>query len=170
MNHSDAERAELIRAQNCLLTPLSSAHKNDVFKLYCDKNVQRYLGDVMDDKTAFQKRFSEILQDDQAMNRTVFLQESEAFMGITCIDLHHDKQDYEVGFKFLPEFWGLGLTAEAVNKSIGHAVVKLKLKTIVAETQEANLRARKFLEKLSFEQEKSLIRHNEQQVLYRKIF
>ncbi len=168
MNRRDAEDTESLHTKRCVLIPFVSSHQNDIFKLYCNTDVQQYLGGVLDDEIAFSVRFAELVNEENALNRAAILKDRNHCIGMVCVGPDHDKQDYEVGFKFLPQFWGLGLAQETVVASIDDAKSKLNLKTIVSETQQENLRSRRFLEKLGFEKEKMLTRHGAQQIFYRK--
>jgi len=170
LKHVGAEDAEVLCTERCRLASLSVCHAADVCRLYCHEDVQEYLGGVMGDKNAFDMRFQDILNDKNAHNWTVTLNESDVFIGWVCIDLHHDKTDHEVSFKFLPEFWGQGFTHEAVHASVKHARAQLNFDSIVAEIQQDNNRAKRFLEKLGFQKERALMRHGEKQNLYRKTF
>ena len=170
MNRRDAEGAEFLFTKRCYLAPLSAVHHNHVFELYRDHNVQQYLGGVLGDRNAFNQRYNEILQDKGAINWAVILKDCDDFMGMITIDLHHDKQDYEVGFKFFPRFWGQEYALETVTESISDAQVRLNLESIVAETQKNNFRCRRLLAKLGFGEERALMRHGEKQIFYRKIF
>ena len=170
MNRESIEGTEYIFTERCPLSPLSTIHLDHIFKLYRDPDVQQYLGGLLNDQSAFKKRFHEILHDEDAINWAVILRNRDDFIGMITIDLHHDKQDYEVGFKFLPKFWGQGYTTETITESIKNARERLTLQSIVAETQEDNFRCRRLLEKLGFTAERTLMRHGKQQIFYRLVF
>lgn len=170
LNHKDTEDTEYLFTERCSLVPLSNIHIDHIFKLYRNPDVQQYLGGPLDDQNAFKKRFHETLQDKNSINWSVALKGCGDFMGMIAIGIHHDKQDYEVGFKFLPKFWGQGYSFEAIEASIETARERLTLQSIVAETQEVNLRCRRLLEKLAFSEERTLTRHGEKQIFYRLIF
>ncbi|MGL5656118.1 MAG: GNAT family N-acetyltransferase [Fusobacteriaceae bacterium] len=57
---------------------------------------------------------------------------------------------YEMGFHFLPEFWGKGLGEEAALKVIEYSFNTLKSKAIFAGHNPKNIRSAKLLKKLGF--------------------
>ncbi|MDF2649910.1 MAG: ribosomal-protein-alanine acetyltransferase [Paenibacillus sp.] len=57
-------------------------------------------------------------------------------------------EDVDVGFAFLPRFWGKGYAFEAASAVRGYAQCVLGLKRIVAITSEDNHASAKLLEKL----------------------
>lgn len=57
---------------------------------------------------------------------------------------------YEMGFHFLPEFWGKGLAEESALKVIEYSFNTLKSKAIFAGHNPKNIRSAKLLKKLGF--------------------
>ena len=81
----------------------------------------------------------------------VFSLENGAFVG--CCGLRpykQGKQIFELGFHFLPQFWGKGLATEAAQTVIAYAFGSLKLKGLVAGHHPENVASKKVLEKLGF--------------------
>ncbi|TXK74526.1 GNAT family N-acetyltransferase [Paenibacillus sp. N3.4] len=60
-------------------------------------------------------------------------------------------EDVDVGFAFLPRFWGKGYAFEAASAVIDYAQCVLGLKRIVAITSEDNHSSAKLLEKLGLQ-------------------
>src|SRR5215469_8824915 len=81
----------------------------------------------------------------------VFLLENEAFAG--CCGLRPyktGKQIFELGFHFLPQFWGKGLATEAAQTAVDHAFGPLQLKGLFAGHHPENGASKRVLEKLGF--------------------
>lgn len=89
-------------------------------------------------------------------------------MGPLSIGPHHDGQDLEVSYQFLPEYWGLGLASESVGAFIVGMRGRLGYDSVTAETQTANPRSTRLLEALGFLRKRTLIRFDAEQVIYRK--
>jgi RimJ/RimL family protein N-acetyltransferase len=53
----------------------------------------------------------------------------------------------ELGYRLLPEIWGLGYATEGARALIGHAFTELDLARVVATTMTLNLASRRVLEK-----------------------
>lgn len=59
----------------------------------------------------------------------------------------------EIGWRFLPEFWGRGLATRAAREALRFGFDELKLAEIVSFTAEINMRSRKLMERLGFNQD-----------------
>jgi RimJ/RimL family protein N-acetyltransferase len=72
------------------------------------------------------------------------------------------KRDYldaaDIGFAFLPAYWGKGYAYEAANAILNFAKADLGLKRILATTRPENIASQKLLEKLGLRFER-LMRH-----------
>lgn len=72
------------------------------------------------------------------------------------------KRDYldapDIGFAFLPAYWGKGYAYEAANAMLNFAKADLGLKRILATTRPENIASQKLLEKLGLRFER-LMRH-----------
>ena len=84
----------------------------------------------------------------------------------------------EIGWRFRPEFWGRGLATRAAEEALRFGFKTLKLQEIVSFTAAINVRSRRLMERLGFEQDNNgdfdhpripeghVLRHH---VLYRKL-
>jgi RimJ/RimL family protein N-acetyltransferase len=64
--------------------------------------------------------------------------------------------DTELGYRFLPEYWGMGLATEAGRASINFARSDLRLQRLVALVHPENVASAKVLTKLGFAIEKTI--------------
>jgi ribosomal-protein-alanine N-acetyltransferase len=88
---------------------------------------------------------------------TVVLKETGQSIGI-CGVLRRNGLEYpDLGFAFLPEFEGFGFASEAANATLEFASDQLLIPKILAITTEGNLRSRKLLLKLGFEEKGTVI-------------
>ncbi len=81
----------------------------------------------------------------------VFLRENDEFAG--CCGLRPyktGKQIFELGFHFLPQFWGKGLATEAAQAVIAYAFGPLILKGLFAGHHPDNAASASVLKKLGF--------------------
>lgn len=93
-----------------------------------------------------------------AMSRT----DDQAFVGccsLSEIDRWHKRA--ELGFITGKDFWGEGLTFEAMQAVIHHAAQHLRLRRLCARTHVGNIRSVRLLRRLGFEQEGVLRGHVE---------
>ena len=83
----------------------------------------------------------------------LFLKENGQFVG-NCIGRHTDfddeNGDLELGYAFLPEFWGIGLASETVARLAAYLFEKSAEPRLVAFTDPGNLASEKVLMKNGF--------------------
>ena len=79
-----------------------------------------------------------------------------AVIGFSGIKYVPEIEENELGYRFLPEFWGLGLATEAGRASIDFARSDLGLKRLVAMVHPDNAASARVLAKLGFAIERQL--------------
>ena len=77
--------------------------------------------------------------------------------------------EIEVGYGFLPEFWGRGLATEIAQAWVRLGLERLRLTSLVALTLTSNNRSQRVLEKAGLNYERDLMYANQPQVLYRTV-
>jgi len=82
--------------------------------------------------------------------------ESGEVIGFSGVKYVPEIGDTELGYRFLPEFWGLGLATEAGRASIEFARTDLHLGRLVAMVHPENVASATVLTKLGFAVEKQL--------------
>lgn len=160
---------DLLKTNRCTLSPPSESDRDETFALYSNKDVRQFLGGVIN-RQAFDAIFTTLLADSASKTSVIRLTDSGAFVGTVNISRHHDSHDDELSYQLLPEHWGLGLALETLIVVLEFAARTRELKSIIAETQTANLASRKLLEKLSMSLDREVVRFGENQVIYRKEF
>lgn len=139
---------------------------DDLLDLHTHEEVCRYLGGPVIEKefdSYFEKILSAISPDSYWIIRR---KEDDVFIGFLSIDLHHDRQHYELSYQFLPEFWGQGYAYEACQRVLQYAFDELELEAVISETQKKNVRSIELLERLGMTLESTLERFGEEQVIY----
>ena len=86
----------------------------------------------------------------------VRLAQSGEPIGMCGILKRESLKDVDLGFAFLPEFWGKGYAREASAAVLSYARSRLGLSRIVAITTRHNGASRRLLEKIGFELERSV--------------
>jgi len=77
------------------------------------------------------------------------------------------RDEVEVGYSFLPEFWGHGLATELARESARVGFAKLHLPELVSFTLATNDASRRVMEKVGFRYERDLLYADLPHVLYR---
>ncbi|NQZ23601.1 MAG: GNAT family N-acetyltransferase [Colwellia sp.] len=96
----------------------------------------------------------------------VLLKSTGVPIGI-CGLLKRDELDYpDLGYVFLPEFWGRGYATEAVKSVLKVEIIKHSLNTILAITLTNNLSSKKLLNKVGFTLKETIELYDAQNDLY----
>ncbi len=80
---------------------------------------------------------------------------TQKFMGWFVLKILNETSECEIGYRLLPEYWGLGYATEGAKAWIRYGFDQLKVTKIVAVTLPGNLGSQRVLEKsgLSFTRE-----------------
>ncbi|WP_273833949.1 GNAT family N-acetyltransferase [Guptibacillus sedimenti] len=150
----------------CELRLFLETDKQHVKRLYKSEQVRKYLGGTVDDET-FEQGFNSMINSQKTSSYwTVFLRNSKEFIGIVFLDTYRDGVKTEVGYQFLPEFWGHGYAGEVVTDVIEYGFNELNLDEIVAETQTQNTSSCRLLQKVGMTCVGQLERFGEEQSVF----
>ncbi|NER17711.1 GNAT family N-acetyltransferase [Spongiivirga citrea] len=69
------------------------------------------------------------------------------FIG-TCAIVENEKQEWEIGYRFLPAFWQKGFGTEAAKALIEIAFTKMNIQTLVAYADKENVATVRILDRL----------------------
>ena len=95
----------------------------------------------------------------------VCLRENNSFVGVAGLKHLDQTEDIELGYRYLKEYWGLGIATEASQLLLHYGFQKLKLPQIVAITHPENKGSVNVIEKLGFQYQKNA-HYYETDVLY----
>ena len=98
-----------------------------------------------------------------------FLQDTEEFIGrggIRKVTVD-GKEEVELGYVLMPDFWGQGLAVEIGKKALAIAFERFNYPSVVAYTLVDNYKSQRVMQKIGFAYEKNLIHANFPHVLYR---
>lgn len=76
--------------------------------------------------------------------------ETGEIIGFSGLKFIEELSETELGYRFLPEFWGLGLATEAGEASIRYARISLGLKKLIGLAHPDNAASARVLGKLGF--------------------
>ncbi len=91
------------------------------------------------------------------------LKDGGAPIGICGLIKRDSLEDVDIGFAFLPRFWGKGYAYEAASATMGYGRQVLELNRIVGITSPDNHRSAKLLEKLGLQFERMVSFANDAQ-------
>ena len=128
----------MLLTKRCELHVMSESHEQHIKKLYENEQVRKYLGGTVNEEV-YRIRFTDMLHSKNSdLHWAVFEKGTREFMGLVFLDTYHDGVQTEIGYQFLPEFWGQGFGREVITKVIDYGFHTLALDKIVAETQSQN--------------------------------
>lgn len=157
---------QIIQTQRTFFSKPTKSDFSELFKLYSDPEVRKYLGGIVSEPD-FRKKFEGILATQEPECYWVVRAiDTMALIGLVSITIYHDKVQYEVSYELTPSFWNQGYGTEIVGRLLKYAFNELNIIKIIAETQKKNSISIKLLEKLGMTFEKELERFGETQVIY----
>lgn len=134
--------------------------------LWRDEKVREFLGGVVADIIIQQKLIE--LQHHWELHQfgqwAVFEKNSNKLIGL-C-GLHYSGDGIEISYMFFPQFWGKGFAREAISASLDHGFNVLKIETIIAITQAANIKSCQLLNKIGMKHIHNFERFNATQSLF----
>lgn len=158
------EQIPSLVSDRLLLDPLSSRCREDLYRLFSDREVTDLMGIRMmtsiSEVDDWLKKTSEKQSQHVSFEWGIRLLETSRFVGrcgLTNIDWEH--KHCQISCALLKEFWGRGIAKEALEKVIAFAHESLKLHRIEALLWPHNNQMERVLVKLGFEYEGRLKEH-----------
>ena len=142
----------IIETKRLLLRPFQLEDAEDVFALNSNEKVNEYTGQ------ASMKSIDEALDVIQNTNIkdfekygygrfAVIHKEDQKLIGFSGLKYLPDLAETDLGYRFLPEYWGKGLATESALASVQFGFVNLNLQRIIGIAMKDNLASIKVLEK-----------------------
>ncbi|MEC2158710.1 GNAT family N-acetyltransferase [Virgibacillus halodenitrificans] len=163
---SGAGRFHMLETARCRLVDISEQDCGHVKQLYSNKEVRKFLGGPIQEasiKNSFAKMLTSNTSD---VHLTVKEKNTDQFIGLISLDMHHDGISTEVSYQFLPFWWGKGIAREVVAKLIDYAFNEMQISQLVAETQAANQRSCALLESVGMQVKETVFRFGKEQFIY----
>jgi len=155
-----------IITERLILRKLTTEDLDDMFLLDSNPDVVKYVGIQPLTKKEESLKMIENIINQYEKNGTARLavieKESNRFIGWSGIKLLTDevngfKNVYELGYRFLPEFWGKGYATESALASLDLGFNQLNADKIYAYADIENENSHKILTKLGFENKGAFI-------------
>lgn len=148
-----------LETERLVLRPLEKSDGERMFLLDSAPEVMRYIGmPVLTERSQSDEVIRMIQQQykDNGIGRfAVVEKKSNLLIGWSGLKLNreevnHHQNFYEVGYRFLPEFWGKGYATESVEASLELAFNLLKLDEVYAYAHSENDASIRVLKKTGF--------------------
>lgn len=154
-----------LTTERCVLTPLSMKHLPIIVQLYRNAEVRKYLGGIRT-IAEVKAQMERMLIQDHHYYWIVLDKHTGHHLGFISLTPHHHETDREVSYQFFPDGWGKGYASETIQEVLLYAFSHLNEQKIVTETQVANERSCKLLEKLGFTIDCYVYRFGAKQAIY----
>ncbi len=146
----------IIETDRMMLRPFEISDFKEVYEFSSNKDVQKYTGD----KTI------ETLQQAKDLIKRVWLNDYNTYgygrwaviykpnnklIGFAGLKYLPEFNETDIGFRFLPSYWGKGLASEVSEEIIKYGFKKLNLKQIIGIAMPENTASNKVLQKTGFQ-------------------
>ncbi|MEZ2414485.1 GNAT family N-acetyltransferase [Muriicola sp. E247] len=148
----------IIETERLVLREITLDDQEEMFKLYSDPEVQKYTGEPVvtsmeEMKKAIELRILNYKKYGYGRWATV-LKSGKQFVGWAGLAYLPEFDEVDLGYRFLPEFWGSGLATEASRAILNYGFDVLKLNKIVAIAMKENKASIRVMEKVGMEFDK----------------
>ena len=132
--------------------------KEELFRLHSDPEVQKYTGEpVVESIEEIEKAIRTRITNYEKYGYgrwATFLKNGMQFVGWAGLAYLPEFDEIDIGYRFLPEFWGAGIATEASQAILTYAFDKLELKKIIAIAMKENKASMRVMEKVGMEFDK----------------
>ncbi|WP_378177849.1 GNAT family N-acetyltransferase [Aquimarina sp. SS2-1] len=130
----------------------------DMFRLHSNPNVQKYTGEppvasLEEMEQAIQARIINYKKYGYGRWAT-FLKDKMKFVGWAGLAYLPEFDEIDLGYRFLPEYWGMGVATEASRAILEYGFKHLKLKRIIAIAIKENKASIRVMEKVGMQFDK----------------
>ena len=145
----------LMFSERIVLRQLSTEDASDLFKLRSDRRVNEFIDrnppTKIEEVESFIEKINKGINNNELFYWAISLKNTEKLIGTICLwNINSDKEQAEIGYELMPDFQGLGLMMEAVDKLIDFGFNVMQLKTMTGVVRTLNYKSVNLLEKMGF--------------------
>ena len=142
----------IIETPRLLLREITISDTSAMLRLHSNPKVQQYTGDpIIKSKAAMETAIKERINNYKKYGYgrwATILKEDNSFIGWAGLDYLFEIDEIDLGYRFLPEYWGQGFATEACTGILGYGFNQLKIKKIIALAFKENLASIRVMEKI----------------------
>lgn len=148
----------LIETERLLLREITLNDKEEMLQLHSNSDVQKYTGEplvesIEEMERAIQTRINNYEKYGYGRWAT-FLKNGMQFIGWAGLAFLPEFDEIDLGYRFSPKYWGMGLATEASHAILTYGFDKLELERIIAIAMKENKASIKVMEKAGMEFDK----------------
>ena len=148
----------LIETERLLLREITLDDKEELFNLHSDPEVQNYTGEpVVESIEEIEKAIWTRINDYEKYGFgrwATVLKNGMKFVGWAGLAYLPEFDEIDLGYRFLPEYWGSGIATEASHAILTYGFNTLKLRKIIAIAVKENKASIRVMEKVGMEFDK----------------
>jgi ribosomal-protein-alanine N-acetyltransferase len=148
----------LIETERLLLREITLNDKEEMFKLHSTPSVQIYTGEpIVESIEEMEKTIQSRINNYEKYGYgrwATFLKDGMQFVGWAGLAYLPEFDEIDLGYRFLPEYWGLGIATEASRAILTYGFDSLKIKKIIAVALKENKASIRVMEKVGMEFDK----------------
>ncbi|NNK90637.1 MAG: GNAT family N-acetyltransferase [Saprospiraceae bacterium] len=145
----------LIETERLFLRDITLDDKEALFKLHSDPAVQKYTGEpVVESMEEIAKAIETRIIDYKKYGFgrwATILKSDKQFVGWAGLAYLPEFDEIDLGYRFLPEYWGMGIATEVSRAILNYGFEILNLKKIVAIALKENKASIRVMEKVGME-------------------
>ncbi|MEP2935786.1 MAG: GNAT family N-acetyltransferase [Gilvibacter sp.] len=148
----------LIETERLVLREITLDDTKEMFGLHSNANVQKYTGEppvesIEEMQQAIQTRISDYKKYRYGRWAT-FLKNEMEFIGWAGLAYLPEFDEIDLGYRFLPKFWGMGYATEVSHAILEYGFDTLQLDRIIAIAMKENIASIRVMEKVGMEFDK----------------
>ncbi len=148
----------IIETERLILREMVADDAPGMLELHSNPEVQKYTGeDVITSTKEIHTKIKEFQtrDADRGYGRWVtVLKDGNQFVGWAGLAYLAEFDEIDIGYRFLPQYWGLGIATEASRAILAYAFDTLKLERIIAIAMKEHQGSIKVMKKVGMEFEK----------------
>ena len=160
-----------IETERLIIRPFTLDDIEPSYRMNLDPEVSRYTGDGgVVSRTEIKRRITEDVLGDYRKHGfgrlAVCFKPENKFIGFAGLKYLDDLGEVDLGYRFMKEYWGMGIGTEAALACVNLGFDTLGLNMLIAMVLPQNLGSIRVLEKLDFQYDKDIIEDNQLAKLY----
>lgn len=148
----------LIETERLWLREITLDDKADMFQLHAHAEVQKYTGEALVESMGEMEQAIQTRIDDYEKygfgRWATILKDGMQFVGWAGLAYLPEFDEIDLGYRFFPDYWGMGIATEASRAILTYGFDTLGLRRIIAIAMKENKASIKVMEKVGMEFDK----------------
>ncbi len=154
------------------LRQLTTEDAENFYVLNLDLEVLKFTGDVPFENQEAAYHFLKVYNQYEKFGvgrLAVIEKRTNAFLGWYGLKFNEETNEYDLGFRFLKEYWNKGFATETAQKCLEYGLHELKINRIVGRAMKENIASVQVLKKIGMEWVKTVVVEGKEWVIYEAV-